>query len=580
MKQSQNKSATKQDANIIAARLLNASQESSFWSFVFQHIRVKGEGGSLSSFSFNQHEYLRTIYNDDHPDIRFLKAAQMGLSTFAISKAMYFACERGLKVFYGFDTQSKMKDMVQDRVDPLIKHTPYFKRISRVDNVSVKKIGQGAIFFRGLETEGDVLSIDADLVILDELDRMRRQEHVEMALDRILASHIGHVLRLSQPSTPDYGIHAAYLETDQRFWLIKCACGRWIDLVNEFAEVEKGEIPSWLKKISGEYKRVCPSCSRDINLQKGQWVAKYPSVTERRGYQISQFYSELMDGNQLAHLITTSLSPSKRRRLLISIAGLPYGDKDLVPIDDSVLKNAERGEWWNQTMEPSYMGVDVGDVCHFVIGHWVRTRKEPVLVVHNFGTVNDLDNLEIYFRTHNIMLAVIDAMPYKSSVRRLADRLKGRVWMQYFTGGFEKDAEKEHDGKIYQEVFVERDATIDDTVYALRSGEIVLPDSRKLGIVEQKEMLNLHKQLKLLQKTRDEKTGELHYRKNVENHYGMALNSLRIAATQGKTQWVMPEHEFVSEGFRKKSLKEAGLDIEIYDDLDNLFEEEIDFGLY
>ena len=46
---------------------------------------------------------------------------------------------------------------------------------------------------------------------------------VELARKRLGHSSYGWELALSTPTFPGYGIDAAFMETDQRFWLLKCA---------------------------------------------------------------------------------------------------------------------------------------------------------------------------------------------------------------------------------------------------------------------------------------------------------------------------------------------------------------------
>jgi phage terminase large subunit GpA-like protein len=75
------------------------------------------------------------------------------------------------------------------------------------------------------------------------------------------------ILKLSNPTLPDYGIDAAFQETDQKYWLLKCGeCGDYTCLEDTF--------PDCLKTVNGRVIRACQKCHAELNPSIGQWVAK------------------------------------------------------------------------------------------------------------------------------------------------------------------------------------------------------------------------------------------------------------------------------------------------------------------
>ena len=58
-------------------------------------------------FSFHRHEYLMTPYADNHPHMVEIKAAQMGLTTKAMLRAMYAARYRNFRgILYLFPSRT------------------------------------------------------------------------------------------------------------------------------------------------------------------------------------------------------------------------------------------------------------------------------------------------------------------------------------------------------------------------------------------------------------------------------------------------------------------------------------------
>ena len=63
-------------------------------------IRLEGR-----PFRFEEHEYLRAIYDDTSPHVVLSKAAQIGGTTWAILRSIH-ACLTGLSVGYFFPTRT------------------------------------------------------------------------------------------------------------------------------------------------------------------------------------------------------------------------------------------------------------------------------------------------------------------------------------------------------------------------------------------------------------------------------------------------------------------------------------------
>ena len=113
-------------------------------------------------------------------------------------------------------------------------------------------------------------------------------------------SEFKEVWKLSNPTLPDYGIDKAFQETDQRYWLLKCQkCGEHTCLEDTF--------PDCLVEFRGRVIRLCQHCrDKELHPSIGQWVAKKPSITDKRGRHYSQLFSQFVDPAEILHQYRTT----------------------------------------------------------------------------------------------------------------------------------------------------------------------------------------------------------------------------------------------------------------------------------
>jgi len=78
------------------------AKEKYFLDWSVDHV-VTPKGEKLD---FYDHRYLVDIYNDTSKDIRVKKAAQIGISTYAINKSMWFADTKDVSIIYTMPTAS------------------------------------------------------------------------------------------------------------------------------------------------------------------------------------------------------------------------------------------------------------------------------------------------------------------------------------------------------------------------------------------------------------------------------------------------------------------------------------------
>jgi len=293
-------------------------------------------------------------------------------------------------------------------------------------------------------------------------------------------------------------------------------------------------------------KLICIRCGARIGPLvpgvRAEWVARHPGRPPS-GYRISQVYGPAMTPADLAaRYLAAQRSRSKLENFTISILGMPFpGDRQ--PLSEQVLANA-CGDWPlgltaylqrlavpRDGMQPLRVaGVDVGDLLHVVRGvYW----EEKLAVADAQILPDDWDKLARLLA--EVDFFVIDAMPYKSSAKRLlrTEGLNGALSYLNSTAltlGFE---EPEHQRPI-RVVKHDRTTALDEMTDAMIAGDLRLPAPR-LDVTQ-----TIKRHCKALVKDLNLQTGKMEYKRAVENHFGMALAYLVMAKDTALTLGLGP----------------------------------------
>ena len=138
-------------------------------------------------FDLDAHFYLAGLYNCTAREIVVFKASQVGASEWLISVGLHAADARHATVLYLFPTASDISDFSAARFGPAIEASAYLSRITGrqkrtrgADRVGLKRVGNRFIYLRGAHVNKNgnapqLKSVDADVLILDEVDEMDRR---------------------------------------------------------------------------------------------------------------------------------------------------------------------------------------------------------------------------------------------------------------------------------------------------------------------------------------------------------------------------------------------------------------------
>jgi hypothetical protein len=463
-------------------------------------------------FDFHRHEYLREPYQDDHSHIVEMKAAQMGLTTKGMLRALYGARYRGYKgILYLFPSRTDVLDFSKSRISPLIEDNPESigEWIKDTDSAGLKQVWNAFLYLRGMQSRVGLKSIPVDFIVFDELDEAP-PNMVDMALERMAHSEFKDVMKLSNPTLPDYGIDKAFQETDQRYWLLKCpACGHYTCLEDTF--------PDCLLETGGRVIRACERCKSELNPSIGEWVAKKPSITDKRGYHYSQLFSHYVDPAEMLHQYRTTTNFQDFYNLKIGIAYIEAENRLTV---QEVLALCSNDGIASSDSGPCSMGVDQGNDLHVVIGKRIPNKAGKILHLEAYRDWEELDRL---MKNFNVSRCVVDALPETRNARAFAERHPGKVYLNYYNE-HQKGSYKWNERDLI--VQCNRTESLDASHNEILNSQLVLPKECEIVREFAKHLHNVAKKLE-----EDEETGSKRYVyvKLGSDHFRHAFNYEAIA---------------------------------------------------
>lgn len=435
---------------------------------------------------FDKHKYLVDIYKDQHPSIVYRKAAQMGLSERLISESVWVCDRLNKNTLYVFPTSSQLGDFVQARLEPVFNFSDYLSRITgvlsadekrerdldtkkKVGKVGLKQIRNAFLYLRGSQNQQQIISVDADMIVLDERDRFT-QAHVPYIDKRLQHSSLRWRREASTPTFPGKGVDEAYLKSDQRVWMVKC---KHCDLEQEI---------DFFRNVDFEKKRtICTACKKPINrLKAGQWVAQKPENKEIRGYHINGIYNPM---RTIADLIDTYEEAREKgfsamQQFYNQVLGLPY------EAEGTTLLRTDLDEAISDYEVPFHVtecvaGADVGEKINVIVSKPMNGKNRYVWI----GTVSDFfgptDSVEFLMNKYNIRFLVIDANPETRKVKDLIEKFPGRVVGAYYpTRKFDVQNYYTFD-EFKSEVYIDRTISIDYLISDIQTGKTELPKNAK-----------------------------------------------------------------------------------------------------
>lgn len=444
---------------------------------------VDGVPEPRGPLDFGRFAYARELYEPwavSDREAVFCKANQVGLSTWALRFCLYHADVFGHTTLYTMPTDRMLAGFSRRRIRPVIRNSARLREriLERaVDNVGERQVGAGWLVCRG--TQQPIEEIDADAVVFDELD-FSDQDNLEATERRVTGPmSAGLLRRLGIPTVPGFGISAAYEQSDQRVWMVKCgACGEQNPMRG--AEAFAANVDQ--KRVA----IVCRRCRKRLDVQSaGEWVATHPE-RDVRGYHLPKL---IVPGVRLDQLVANSRKtrPDQVQAFHNRDLGEPYA-----PAEHRLSLEAIRS-CVDEALRPlsslhsdSFvcMGVDVAGVrsLNVVIERVLDDRNGGQRVF--VGEIDDgpegtaFEQLCALMDRYGVTMACIDRAPERRFSEAFANAFPGRVYLcGYFTPhpGARADVAQWSIDDTARVVTVWRTLAIEATLERFRLGQVRLP---------------------------------------------------------------------------------------------------------
>jgi hypothetical protein len=443
------------------------------------------------NFSFKDHEYQLRILQEEAPELVIRKSAQTGISELCLRAAagLVMIMPGSFRIGYTFPTATFASAYAQTRFNPIVQGSPALRAAVSSDDIAradLKTFGQGKeVHFKGAATGNAAISTTLDMLIHDELS-FSDMDVLGDYTSRMLHSAYRWKWSLSTPTYPGDPIDQAF-SSSRRNWNF-CKCSRCNHLfVPEF--YEHVVVPGWdhhldditkdnLHLVNYEQAQLmCPRCKRPANLQPEfrQWVCENPDTKHIAvGFQVQPF--DAPNIVTIPSLIIASTQYANKSKFRQFSLGRPAVDADsgLMPED------VERVGFEASTtpFNTHVMGIDLGLVCHFMVG---GVGPSGELVVVHYERVQ-LKNFRARYwalkAQYRVSIVVSDIQPYTDLLMSLSHEdhnLYGATYVNrqsmeiYDVKAVEKDPESATEG--IRMVHVNRNALFDRVMAEIRPQE-------------------------------------------------------------------------------------------------------------
>lgn len=442
-------------------------------------------------FSFKDHEYQQDILADTSPTLLVNKAAQTGLSEIFARWALAVATTQdNMTIIWTFPSASDAERFTKARLDPTIASSPVIRRaVSRnINSTELKQFGMNTfVYIRGTLSETAGLSVPADILIHDELDRsdtanvsayVSRLQHKPTKVRRLF----------STPTVTGYGIDAE-CKTARRKRQVWCCsrCNHTFlpsyenDVVIPGYSGSKKEINrhnikdlDWRKA-----KLLCPSCGREpsTDVKYREWVVENNEQQfDAVAYYVSPFCAPKIITP--SYLVKVSTDFNKWSEFANQALGLTADDEQealgLAEIESAFVQ----GDFRSSDMH--VMGADMGLICHFTIAKQVG---EAFVVVHREKvsyTKFEQRRRELCAE-YRVICSVHDTFPYVDLITRVTNfdpHAYGAVYVNRLSTEThtiklqEADAEE---GKLnIRAVHINRDVAFDALMWMFKEKKMVI----------------------------------------------------------------------------------------------------------
>lgn len=425
-------------------------EDLSILNWIFKNGVVSEKGEPLD---FKDHGFLLDILTDWSQNITVKACAQVGKSVTFNLKAL-FACEKfNWNIIYTMPTDGDVREFVATKTNRILMNNQQVFKDIQTDNIERKDINGRSIFFKGTVSKSAAISTSADLLIHDEASRSD-QAALNTYKSRTKDSDYKGRWLFSNPTTERDVLDIEYLKSDMKEWNITCP---------HCEDVHHLTFPDSFDKEKKCY--ICKNCKEPIDddvRRNGKWIDK--EGIEWTG-KLNPNYE--VSGWHLSHLIATKItakeiladSEGDQEYFYNFVLGEPYNPGDLTVSRTTILdiwtpKELVTGNW--------YLGVDVGNIKHYVLG-----SEKGIIKVGKFTEWSFLDDMMKHYKPKLVIDALPDSTMSKYFVKTYRNAL---MWYPMENANNPQlvvwYGEKDKKGIIYSHRDRNIDMMIDDMVQA------------------------------------------------------------------------------------------------------------------
>lgn len=395
-------------------------------SWIEKYLRLEGRKFDMSG----RYSFQKRIVNDTSRVVNTVKCAQIGLTTATIA---YFlaamATQRKFNVVYALPSQTDASKIVTTKIDPIINESSRLRQLAdkNVATVELKQIGNNFLFCRGAKSETAALSISADCLVADEIDRSDPNV-LKQFRSRLQASELAIIKQFSTPTIDGVGI-SKEAEVSRRYRsFAKCYCCGHVWLPSYHTDMK---VPGYTADISEitrtniqtlDWKSAhwnCPNCGKDPQLHPSrlEWVCE----NSEESWEASTYYINPVVCCEVlkpSYLVRTSTEFNTRSEWLNQVLGeVSTEDNDQITRQDVEASFCQSLD----SSEVHYLGADVGLLCHVAIGR--KTQAGQLLVVHRetIPVTNFIARRQELMKQYRIAVSVHDCFPYTSMIMGICD---------------------------------------------------------------------------------------------------------------------------------------------------------------
>ena len=525
--------------------------DAAYWATIANKIKLQKE-----YFSFIDREYLLEPMSSTFRRMCYMKGTQGGGSTVEILKS-YHGMRFGRLpsgVLYLFPTSDDVYDYSRAIVSPLIAANPHvlgkwIKNVKGADSATLKRINGANLYMRGaglnkiIEGEGassKLQAISVDRVVFDEIEQMDKAA-IRKAIERMGNSSVNEEVYIGNPGVPGRGIDEVFVGSktfrgsDQRHWFRKCLhCGKeppqgadWFWYIDPSNGWNCAEItfPGCVKVHNDGIGYICcMKCGKEVFVRDGKWIPKNKDNSDyMHGYRWSQLTSPNNDPYEILEAFNNPPHNNLTDVMRLKLGEAYVGTEDRLTIGQ-VLEHCRKGVVMRTSDEgPCAFGLDIGKICHLVIGKRLGSNRYQITFVGHFPGLNDWGEIGAIIKRAHCKRGVIDARPYESQARCFQEGYRGaKIYLCEYPPNYKGPVS--YNEKTCMVKVCKTEITDKTHDLVADTDRLVLPSD--YGCLEMQEFA---KQVCDPAKKYDEKRGMYIY-SGREDHYRNALNYFLMAA--------------------------------------------------